>query len=106
MVKEADEKVKLAVEKAEKLAEERKEKGLPPLEEEDEEVEAIKEKAIVSKEAAATSEEEGKKKGKEFLDSGKPPKAAGALDEIMKIGGEKKERKKPRFASHLGGPNA
>jgi len=94
MVKEAEEKVKLAEEKAKKDAEERAAKGLPPVEEEEEEV----------KEDKKSKDAESKKKTKDFLESGKAPKPEGGLEEMMKIGGKSK-KEKPRFASHLGGPN-
>ena len=112
MVKEQEEKAIEFKKKIDDFAKDREEKGLPPMTEE--EIELELRGAELKKEGTPEEEKkEAEKKGGDF--AGKPPAgpSKGSLDEFMRIGGksspknkEGKEgegkREKNRFASHLG----
>jgi hypothetical protein len=98
MVKEAEEKAKEAQEKKLREAEERAAKGLPPDVPDEEE----SSKGTPDKAGKGTPGKGKTGKSKDFL--GENSKKDGELEQVLKIGGSKKDKKK--FASHLGGPNA
>ena len=109
MVKEQEEKALEFKVKIDEFAKDREEKGLPPMTEE--EIELELRGAELKKEGA--EEEKKNEKGGDF--AGKPPAgpSKGSLDEFMKIGGKSSpknkegkdgegKKEKNRFASHLG----
>ena len=109
MLKEQEEKALEFKKKIDEFAKDREEKGLPPMTEE--EIELELRGAELKKEGADEEKKEGDKKGGDF--AGKPPAgpSKGSLDEFMRIGGKSSpknkdgkddKKEKNRFASHLG----
>lgn len=102
MIKEQEIKEKERKEEAEKIAKERAEKGLPPLEEED-----------LKKEKEEEDEKKKKKPAALDINASKPPAGSrGMLDEMLKLGGRgspqnSRDRESNRFgASGVSGPLA
>jgi hypothetical protein len=106
LIKEQEEKHEEMKEKIRVLQEERKEKGEPPLSEEEiaDLVSSPKDDKGKKKAAAAKEkekEEAAKKEDQEGKDGDKKKPKMGGLDEMLKLGG-KEGKGKSRFASQLG----